>query len=81
MPNCYSYSRLSIEEQIEFTLKLNHAMQNDEFSFQMASSIVNRGEAAGLFSDLNVDHTIAERMEKIYSSTKPQLIRNEPASY
>jgi hypothetical protein len=55
MPNCDAYQRLSNEEQIEFIGKICHLVQNDEFSFQLAISMLNKAEMKGLFKDVLIN--------------------------
>jgi hypothetical protein len=55
MPNCDAYQRLSEGEQIEFIGKICHLVQNDEFSFQLATSMLNRAETKGYFKDVVIN--------------------------
>jgi hypothetical protein len=55
MPNCDAYQRLSEVEQIEFIGKICHLVQNDEFSFQLAISMLNKAEMKGLFKDVLIN--------------------------
>jgi hypothetical protein len=55
MPNCDAYQRLEEVEQIEFIGKICHLVQNDEFSFQLATSMLNRAEMKGYFNDVVIN--------------------------
>ena len=49
MPNCESFQRLADEEKKLLIAELSHAVQNDEWSFQLAQSMINRVKSRGAF--------------------------------
>lgn len=52
MPNCESYQRLADEEKKLLIAELTHAIQNDEWSFQLAQSMINKARSRGVFDDV-----------------------------
>lgn len=57
---CSDYSNLTIIEKREMIAKIQHLIQNDDFSFREVERLIKIGEHFGKFADVKI---MPERME------------------
>lgn len=53
--NCKSYQNLSVAEKIDFVGSVVHMVQNDEYAFHIAKTLINVGTVQGAFKNVKIN--------------------------